>query len=111
MPDTAAVREGFTQIWAKLDIWLNDCIGLIPNIVVSVITAALFFIFSWAASVVVRHMLRRRGRVDLAHMLSSFAFWAMLFLGFLVVITILLPSMHRISSRAWASARSRSASF
>jgi small-conductance mechanosensitive channel len=94
MPETAAVRDGFSQIWGKLDIWLNDLIGLIPNIVVSVIAAALFFIFSWAASVVVHHMLRRRGRVDLARMLASFAFWAVLFLGFLVVITILLPSMH-----------------
>jgi small conductance mechanosensitive channel len=94
MSETAAVRDGFAQIWAKLDVWLNDFIGLIPNIIVSVIVAALFFVLSWAASVLVRHVLHRRGRRDLGHMLASFTYWLVLFLGFLVVITILLPSVH-----------------
>ena len=41
-------------------------------------------------------LVRRAGRYDLAHMLSSFAFWVTLFVGFLVVITVLLPSMRPV---------------
>ncbi len=89
MSETAAVRDGFAQIWAKLDV-----IGLIPNIVVSLIVACLFFILSWAASVFVRHVLHQRGRRDLGHMLASFTYWVVLCVGFLIVITIMLPSVH-----------------
>jgi small-conductance mechanosensitive channel len=42
------------------------------------------------------HSITRSGRHDLARMLASFAFWFILFLGFLVVITILLPSMRPV---------------
>jgi small conductance mechanosensitive channel len=54
--------------------------------------SVLYFIL--AASIFVRHVLHRRGRRDLGHMLASFAYWAVLFLGFLIVLTIVLPSMH-----------------
>src|SRR6185437_8950998 len=33
------------------------------------------------------------GRRDLAHMLASFAFWVTVFVGFLAVLTVILPSM------------------
>jgi len=43
--DAAAVKEGFAQIWDKLDSWANALILLIPNIIVSIFVAALFFSF------------------------------------------------------------------
>jgi small-conductance mechanosensitive channel len=94
--DAATMKEGFAQIWDKLDSWAEGFILLIPNIIVSIFVAAFFFFISWLASALVGHTVRRRGRVDLARMLASFAFWTGLFLGFMVVITILLPSMHPV---------------
>lgn len=90
------MRDGFAQIWDKLDAWVVGLIALIPNIIVSAVVAAFFVMLAWAAWALVRTALRRRGRVDLAHMLAMFAYWAVLFVGFLVVITILLPSMHPV---------------
>jgi small conductance mechanosensitive channel len=90
------MREGFAQISDKIDSWIGDSIALIPNIVVSAAAAALFALLAWLTSALVRHTLQRRGRRDLAHMLASFAYWAVVFVGFLVVITILLPSMHPV---------------
>jgi small-conductance mechanosensitive channel len=96
MDETAKVTDGFAQIWAKLDDWANGAIALIPNIIVSAVVAVLFVLLAWAASTLVHQILRRRGRVDLARMLASFAYWAVLLVGFLVVITIMLPSMHPV---------------
>ena len=57
---------------------------------------SVFLALAWAIERLLRHLVRRAGRYDLAHMLSSFAFWVTLFVGFLVVITVLLPSMRPV---------------
>ncbi len=90
------MRQGFSQIWDKIDVWIGDFIALIPNMIVSAVAAVLFFLLAWLVSSLVGHAVRRRGRIDLSRMLASFAHWAVLFVGFLVVITILLPSMHPV---------------
>ncbi|MGN6570182.1 MAG: hypothetical protein ACTHLO_02075, partial [Pseudolabrys sp.] len=90
------VGEGFAQMWATLDRWGNDFAALIPNLVVSAVVALLFLLLAWIAAATLRHTVRRGGRYDLAHMLASLAYWAVVFIGFLVVITILLPSMHPV---------------
>jgi len=57
---------------------------------------ALFLLIAWAVRAVLHKTVSRGGRHDLAHMLASLAYWSVVFLGFLVVITILLPSMHPV---------------
>ena len=91
-----SVRDGFAQVWATFDTWGADFIALIPNIVVSAIVAVFFLLAAWIAARAVGATVRRRGRVDLARMLASLAYWLVLLFGFLVVITILLPSMHPV---------------
>jgi small-conductance mechanosensitive channel len=56
----------------------------------------IFIGLAYAIGALLRHAVKRAGRHDLAHMLSSFAFWFTIFIGFLVVITILLPSMRPV---------------
>ncbi len=87
------VREGFALVRQTLDNWGDDFIRLIPNLVAATIAAALFLVIAWGAAALLRHLMMRGGRRDLAHMLGSFVYWATLLFGFLVVITIALPSM------------------
>jgi small-conductance mechanosensitive channel len=88
------VGEAFGAVWQKIDGWANGFILLIPNLVVSLAVALLFTGMAWGFALLVRHALYRAGRVDLAHMLAGLAFWFTLFIGFMVVITILLPAMQ-----------------
>src|SRR6185369_14863945 len=96
LPTPAApqnVREGFALVWQTLDDWSENFIRLIPNLVAAFIAAILFLLLAWGAATAVRHLVARGGRHDLSHMLGSFVYWATVLFGFLVVITIALPSM------------------
>jgi len=90
------VGEAFGAIWQKVDGWSHDFVLLIPNLIVAVAVALLFLGLAWGFAAVVRHAINRAGRLDLAHMLGSFTFWFTLFFGFMVIITILLPSMRPV---------------
>jgi small-conductance mechanosensitive channel len=90
------VGDGVTLVWQKLDGWANDFILIIPNLIAALLVALIFVALAWIASALLRHAVHRAGRFDLAHMLASFAFWVTMFIGFLVVITILLPSMRPV---------------
>jgi small-conductance mechanosensitive channel len=90
------VGEGFARMWQSLDNWGSDFVALIPNLIVSAVVTLLFLVLAWIAAALLRHTVGRRGRHDLAYMLASLAYWSVVFLGFLVVITILLPSMHPV---------------
>ena len=94
LPPAHNVREGFDLIWDKLDDWGNGFILFIPNIVLAVVVALIFLALAWILGVLLRHAVTRAGRHDLAHMLASFAFWSTVFVGFLAVLTVLLPSMQ-----------------
>jgi small-conductance mechanosensitive channel len=94
LPPAHNAREGFDLIWGKLDDWANGFILFIPNIVLAIVVALIFLALAWVLGVLLRQAVTRAGRHDLAHMLASFAFWSMLFIGFLAVLTVLLPSMQ-----------------
>jgi small conductance mechanosensitive channel len=79
-----------------LDDWITGFFYILPNLVVGLLVALFFFGVAFAAAKLLRHVLRRAGRHDLGHVLSSFAFWGVIFFGFLVVITIVLPSMRPV---------------
>jgi small-conductance mechanosensitive channel len=90
------VQEGLTLVGQTLGRWAHDFVALIPNLIAALVVALIFVGLAWSAGALLRHLVRRAGRYDLAHMLASFAFWLTIFFGFLVVITILLPSMRPV---------------
>lgn len=90
------IHDGFALVWQKLDGWSNDFVLLIPNLIGALLAVIVFLILAWGLSYALRHAVNRSGRQDLARMLASFVYWFVLFLGFLVVITILLPSMRPV---------------
>lgn len=90
------IHDGFALVGQKLDGWTNDFVLLIPNLIAALLAIVVFVILAWALAFGLRQIIKRSGRQDLARMLASFAFWFVMFLGFLVVITILLPSMRPV---------------
>jgi small-conductance mechanosensitive channel len=90
------VREGFSLVWQKVDSWIDAFISLIPNLVVGLAVALIFVAAGWMMGLALKHAVRRAGRRDLAHLLSRFAFWLTVFVGALVVMAIVLPSMRPV---------------
>jgi len=95
-PPPENVREGFALVWQTLDGWRDQFLIMIPNLVAACLAGLAFIALAWGIGALLRQAVRRAGRYDLAHMLASFAFWVTIFIGFLVVITILLPSMRPV---------------
>ena len=89
---TAALQT----VQQKIDDWIIGFFYLLPNLIAGLIVGAIFVAAAYAVARLLRHALVRADRHDLGHVLGSFAFWAMTFLGFLVVMTIVLPSMQPV---------------
>ncbi|MGH6685040.1 MAG: mechanosensitive ion channel family protein [Pseudolabrys sp.] len=90
------VRDSLDLIWQQFDTFYRDFILIIPNLVIALLVAVVFVFLAWGVAAGLRQTVKHSGRQDLAHMLGSFAFWCVLLLGFLVVITIALPSMRPV---------------
>jgi small-conductance mechanosensitive channel len=80
----------------RIESWINGFFYILPNLVVALVVALFFLLLAFGVARLLRHVLRRAGRIDLGHVLGSFGFWGVLFFGFLVVITIILPSMKPV---------------
>jgi small-conductance mechanosensitive channel len=90
------MTDAFRALDQHLDDWITGFFYILPNLIVGLVVALFFFGAAFGAAKLLQHTLRRAGRRDLGHVLSSFAFWAVIFFGFLVVITIVLPSMRPV---------------
>src|SRR5689334_20302422 len=87
------MSEALRVLDERIDAWVTGFFFILPNLIVGFIVALFFLALAYGARRLLRHALHRAGRRDLGHVLSSFAFWAVMLFGFLVVITIILPSM------------------
>lgn len=92
-PAAPGFGGAFDAVQQKLDDWVTGFFYLLPNLIVALIVGLIFVGLAFAAAHLFRHALHRAGRRDLGHVVGSFAFWSVAFFGFLVVITIVLPSM------------------
>jgi small-conductance mechanosensitive channel len=91
-----SMNEALRVLDERLDAWISGFFYILPNLIVALIVALFFVAFAYVISRAIIHALRRAGRHDLGHVLGSFAYWAVLLFGFLVVITIILPSMRPV---------------
>ena len=87
------INANFGLLFTKLDMWVNGFIELLPNIIVGIVV---FFIF-WALSRLVRSLIYKaavaKGRHSLGEVAGAMTKWAMLILGFMLAVTIILPSI------------------
>jgi small-conductance mechanosensitive channel len=90
------MNAAFQTVETKLNGWVIGFFSLLPNLFAALIVGLLFIGLAFGMAHVLRRALIRAHRHDLGHVLASFAFWAVTFFGFLVVITIILPSMQPV---------------
>jgi small-conductance mechanosensitive channel len=93
---TAHMNEALRVLDERVDSWITDFFYLLPNLIVALIVGLFFLLLAFAIAKLLNHALRRAGRRDLGHVMGRFALWSVLFFGFLVVITIVLPSMRPV---------------
>ena len=90
------VGDAFELALTKIDGWVHEFFLLLPNLIVGAVVALIFVGLAWASSRLVHRTLMRADRHDLGYVLGRLAYWFILLLGFLVVMTIVLPSMHPV---------------
>ncbi|MGI8526311.1 MAG: mechanosensitive ion channel family protein [Pseudolabrys sp.] len=90
------MNAALQTIEEKLDGWITGFYLLLPNLVAALVVGLVFVGIAFGIAHLLERALIRINRHDLGHVLGSFAFWLVTFLGFLVVITIILPSMRPV---------------
>ncbi|WP_050527288.1 mechanosensitive ion channel family protein [Pseudorhodobacter aquimaris] len=78
----------------RIDGWLDGLIGLLPNIIVALIFAALMWYVARGVGFGIRRTLAARKRDNLGDILASFARWSVFIFGVMIALTIVLPNLN-----------------
>jgi small-conductance mechanosensitive channel len=92
--DTTA--SGVSLALKKVHGWSSDFFLMLPNIAVGIVIFALFVLVSWGLRRTLSAYFNRTDRMDLGRLISDFLFWAIIVLGFLVFLTIIIPSLKPV---------------
>ena len=92
--DNAAT--GINLAWRKIADWADATYALIPNLMAGFIILILFGLIAFGVKKILSSYFRRKGRIDLGHLLSSIIFWSMIVFGALIALTIIVPSLKPV---------------
>jgi small-conductance mechanosensitive channel len=87
---------GFALALQTLHNWSLTLYAMLPNIVAGIMVLGLFALIAFALRKTTLRYFRRRNRYDLGRIVSNCAFWLMMAVGVLVVLTIILPSLQPV---------------
>lgn len=88
-----ALSANFAGIISKLQGWIDGFIRLIPNLIAAVVVLCIAWLIAWIVKWSIRRTLTRHDRPALANVGGSLVGWTILVLGFLLAMTIVLPSV------------------
>ncbi len=91
-----AVATGLELTVAKLGDWTAEFYQMLPNIIVGICILALFLLVSLGIRRGLKKYFIRTQRLDLGRLMSVFAFWALMSVGFLIFLTIIIPSLKPV---------------
>lgn len=77
----------------KIDAWLDGFIRLLPNMVVAIIVAVIFYFLARFVRNFIVKRASGRDRENLGRVLGGFVKWIILILGFLLAATIVVPTL------------------
>ncbi|OEY66471.1 mechanosensitive ion channel family protein [Marinobacter sp. X15-166B] len=80
-------------IFSKLNEWLDGLFVLLPNIVVAVVVAVLFWFLGLGAARLVIRVANKRGRSSLGDVGGSLVRWALVVVGVMLAVTIVAPTV------------------
>ncbi|NKE44867.1 mechanosensitive ion channel family protein [Roseomonas frigidaquae] len=88
------IEVGSAIIQDKVGAWSAGFQYLLPNIVVALLVVAIFIGLAWLVAKGFRRWARRRDRENLGEVLGAFLKWVVIFLGVLIGLTIVMPSLR-----------------
>jgi small-conductance mechanosensitive channel len=91
---TRTIEVGSAIIQDKVQSWSAGFQYLLPNIVVALLVIAISVGFAWMVAKAFRRWARRRDRDNLGEVLGAFLKWVVIFLGVLIGMTIVMPSLR-----------------
>ncbi|MCE8005780.1 mechanosensitive ion channel family protein [Aestuariivita sp.] len=80
-------------IFNKLDSWLDGLFRLLPNILVAIVVAVIFWFVGLAVGKLINRLADHRGRESLGDVGGALARWAIVVVGFMLAVTIIAPSI------------------
>lgn len=80
-------------IFGKLDTWLDGLFKLLPNILVAIVVAVLFWFIGRGIGKLVNRAADKRGRDSLGEVAGSLVRWAIVVVGFMLAVTIVAPTV------------------
>lgn len=80
-------------IFDKLDAWLDGLFRLLPNIMMAIVVALVFWFIGLGIGRLVNRMADKRGRDSLGEVAGSLVRWAIVVIGLMLAITIIAPSI------------------
>lgn len=90
---TRTIAVGSAIIQDKVESWSAGFTYLLPNIIVALLVVVVFWGLSWVVARGFRRWARRRDRENLGEVLGAFLKWVVIFMGVLVGMTIVMPSL------------------
>ena len=78
----------------KVDSWIDGLVRLVPNILVGIVVFLLFLFLARLAARLVRRSLKASNRENLGDVAGGFLKWIIYFMGFLLALTVILPSLN-----------------
>ncbi|WP_209318591.1 mechanosensitive ion channel family protein [Falsiroseomonas selenitidurans] len=91
---TRTLAVGSAIIQDKIEAWSTGFQYLLPNIVVGLLVVAIFIGLSWLVAQGFRRWARRHDRENLGEVLGAFLKWVVIFVGILIGLTIVMPSLR-----------------
>ena len=78
----------------KIDSWVDGFMRLLPNILVAIVMVVIFYFLAKLAKRLVSRATTSRGRENLGEVLGGMVKWIVFFIGFLLAVTVVLPSVQ-----------------
>ena len=92
-PTLAEAAQDTGLMWQKVSGWVDGFFALLPNLVIAAVLILLFIGLGLLVRASVRHVATRRDRANLGRVLGRFLQWVVIFVGVLIGLTVILPSL------------------
>lgn len=90
MEDKFSAEDAFTQLWDKLDGWLDAIILKLPNIVMAILVMIVFYFIARGLRKLFRNILLKKvSQVSVQQIISKSVFITVLLIGFFVALGVL----------------------
>lgn len=87
------VDADVSNVWDKIDSWVDGFFTLLPNLVTGLVVLGLFIGLGFLVKNLVQNVAAKRGRQDLGRVGGSLLHWALGLTGLLLAVTIVAPSV------------------